>query len=56
MYYKEEVVNGILCWKDTPNGKWNPFTSEQLTMQLMTAKRALFLSNLRIEELKEGSW
>ena len=46
MYYKEEVVNGVLCWKDTPDGKWNPFTPEQLTLQLMATKRALALSEL----------
>ncbi len=52
MYYAEEVVNGVLCWRDTPDGKWNPFTTEQLTLQLMATKRALVLSELRIEELE----
>jgi hypothetical protein len=47
MYYKEEVINGVLCWKGTPGGEWIPFTPEQLT------KRLMVVSDLRIKELEE---
>lgn len=29
MYYKEEWVNGKLCWKGTPDGEWIPFGISQ---------------------------
>lgn len=31
MYYAEETINGVLCWKSHPKGEWIPFTAEQLT-------------------------
>ena len=37
MYYEEKVIDGILCWRNSPNGEWNQFTLEALT----TAYRAL---------------
>lgn len=42
MYYDEEVVNGILCHRGTPNGKWIPFTPEQLTQKYIQAKDRVF--------------
>ena len=35
MYYKEEIINGILCYKLTPKGEWHEMTKEQLTKKLM---------------------
>ena len=55
MYYKEEVVDGVLCWKNSPDGEWKQFSSKELTKQLIDLKRSLSLSNLQIEEF-EGSF
>jgi len=38
MYYKEEVINGVLCWKGSPNGEWHPLTAKQLTERLIKAE------------------
>jgi hypothetical protein len=40
MYYDEQVINGVLCHRGTPNGKWIPFTVEQLTARLQELKAA----------------
>lgn len=42
MYYDEKVIHGILCHRSTPDGKWIPFTSEQLTK--------------KYEDLRYASW
>lgn len=46
MYYKEEVINGVLCHKGTPDGDWVPFTPEALTIKLKGA-------NDRIKAMQE---
>ncbi len=38
MYYDEQVINGVLCHRGAPNGKWIPFTVEQLTARLQELK------------------
>ena len=30
MYYEERIINGVLSWRDTPDGQWTPFTAKQL--------------------------
>ncbi len=38
MYYCEEVINGVLCYKTSPAGKWNEFSAQSLTEQLKKAE------------------
>ena len=38
MYYDEKVINGILHWRNTPDGNWIPFSSFQLTKMYLKAK------------------
>jgi len=35
MYYKEDYVNGVLCCKYSPNGKWIKLTKRQLTLRII---------------------
>ena len=28
MYYREEIINGVLMCKSTPNGEWRPVVSK----------------------------
>jgi hypothetical protein len=35
MYYVEEIINGVLCFKSTPNGEWRALTPEQLTDKIV---------------------
>lgn len=34
MYYSEKVIDGVLCWRGTPNGAWTQFTAKALTERL----------------------
>lgn len=40
MYYEEQVINGVLCWRSTPSGEWVQKTPEQLTAMLLEARQA----------------
>ena len=31
MYYEERIIDGVLCWRDTPDGEWHEFTPVELT-------------------------
>lgn len=35
MYYQEQIQDGVLCWRGTPNGDWIPFTAKELTEKLI---------------------
>jgi hypothetical protein len=39
MYHEEKVINGVLCWRGTPDGEWKQYTAEALTIAL-TAERS----------------
>lgn len=39
MYHEETVINGVLCWRGTPDGEWTQYTPEALTVAL-TSERA----------------
>lgn len=51
MYYDEQVINGVLCHRGTPNGKWIPFTVEQLTARLQEFKA---VEQQRAADLREA--
>lgn len=42
MYYREEVINGILCFKTTPNGEWKQVSAQEMTTRLLNAKDTIF--------------
>lgn len=41
MYYQEKVINGILCCRYAPSGKWIALSKETLTERLMKCNKAL---------------
>ena len=41
MYYQEKIVNGILCYKDTPKGKWMPLSIQELSKRVVSAELTL---------------
>lgn len=41
MYYEEKVVNGLLCWRGTPNGAWKALDASELVKRLTSATSAL---------------
>lgn len=43
MYYREEIINGVLCCKYTPDGAWNPLSKEELTKRIEILQKKLDL-------------
>ena len=41
MYYKESVINGVLSYKNTPNGEWRPLSPEAMTYMIINLKAEL---------------
>ena len=44
MIYEEAIVDGVLCWRNSPrdckgHGPWIPKTPQELTAMLMEARR-----------------
>lgn len=39
MYHEENVIDGVLCWRSTPNGEWIKYSDRQLTDKLMDISR-----------------
>ena len=31
MYYEERVINGVLCYRTSPDGAWRQFSQKELT-------------------------
>ena len=41
MFDEEEVIDGVLCHRGTPDGEWIPFTPEALTISLQSTRKSL---------------
>ena len=41
MYHEERVIDGILCWRGTPDGEWIQFTPKALTEIIAALLRKL---------------
>ena len=41
MFYQEEIISGILCWRGTPQGDWVEFTQVQLTEKIVKLKEKI---------------
>jgi hypothetical protein len=35
MYYKEEIINGILMFRNTPKGEWRQCSVEKMGQKIM---------------------
>jgi len=55
MYYQEEVINGILCCKHSPNGEWIKLSKQSLTERLMKYNKALQIIQ-NFDEEDEGKY
>jgi hypothetical protein len=54
MYHAEKEIDGVLHWKGTPNGKWKPYTVEQLTKMLLRERKESIKKSIQLEELQES--
>ena len=37
-HYEEEVINGVLCWRNGKGYSWTPYTLEALTSALIAER------------------
>jgi hypothetical protein len=40
MYYEEKVIDGVLCYRTTPDGEWYQLSAQALTERLMNARNS----------------
>jgi len=48
MYYVERVINGVLCCKSTPKGKWRELSKETLTNRILKLEKKLLEIKQRV--------
>ena len=41
MYYEEKLIDGILCYRCTPNGDWTKFSIETLSKRAYDDRQKL---------------
>ena len=41
MYYEEKIINGLLCYRTTPDGKWEPCPLHIVTTKLKETEEKL---------------
>lgn len=42
MFYEECILDGILCFRNHPDGDWRKKTKKELTAMLLEARRGSF--------------
>jgi hypothetical protein len=41
MYYAEAMIDGVLCWRSSPEAEWTPYTLKELTGRYLAMKKEL---------------
>lgn len=39
MYYEEKLIDGVLHWRGTPDGEWQPMSKERLTALVLELRQ-----------------
>jgi len=50
MYHEERVVNGVLCFRNTPAGEWIEYTAKELTQLVQDLRQTVFAVKAAIGE------
>lgn len=57
MFKEEEIIDGVLCWRSTPDGEWKPYTAAELTARHREAEaRVGKLRELTAVQNETGNW
>lgn len=54
MYYKEEIIEGVLCYKHSPNGEWIKFSAQELTKRIIQLSEKVEDLNRQLESQIQG--
>lgn len=49
MYYREKVIEGVLCFQTKPNGQWHQLSLEQLTNRIVNLRKEVDGLNVKLE-------
>lgn len=52
MYYEEAIVNGVLCFKTTPDGEWRMVSANALSYRVFTAESKLEKAKAVLEKCR----
>lgn len=55
MYYQEKTINGVLHFRNTPEGPWIAYSSEALTIMLNGANARIAALKAFINDVRPGS-
>lgn len=39
MYYEEKIIDGVLCWRNQPDGEWRAFSATELSGRVRIAEK-----------------
>ncbi len=41
MYHDEQIINDVLCWRNSPDAEWTPYTIQELSARIERMSRAI---------------
>lgn len=41
MYYEEKIIDGVLCWRTSPDREFTPYSPQQLTERIEQYQAAI---------------
>lgn len=53
MYYEEKVIKGVLHFRTSPHGFWEPIPPERLTEMLVEARKERMRFQQMVEDLSD---
>lgn len=53
MYHEEKIIDGILCWRGTPDGEWMQYSKQELTTKVAAYKDLIVGMSFKLAEVKE---
>ena len=53
MYKEERIIDGVLCWRGSPDGEFQPYTIEEISNLYESTKIQLNELCRTVEELQE---
>ena len=53
MYHEEKIIDGVLCFRSTPKGLFQPYTAKLLTEKIVKLKEKINQQADEIENLAE---
>ena len=52
MYYEEQIINGVLCWRNTREGDFKEYSKTELTQRVKKLEKLNVNYLSKIENLK----